>query len=168
MIFGVKGEIIMKYFEKVATPSAARVLQAVQSRLASTAPKLSPKLKELINFEKMKGGGKEGYQSVGELLKSPAAFYPDDLVKGQKNVDWFQAPMSQEVKTEIAMPLVSSVQKLFPNLNRAHPEVKKYFQGAESSIDSLITKGYEGAGSITNPTSNPDLAKAIAEIMALK
>ena len=167
MIFGVKGELIMKYFEKVATPSAARVMQAIQNRMASTAPTLSPKLKELINFEQMKGGH-DGYKSVGELLKSPAAFYPDDLVKGQKNVDWFQAPMSQEVKTEIAMPLVSSVQKLFPNLNRAHPEVKKYFQGAESSIDSLITKGYEGAGSITNPTSNPDLAKAIAEIMALK
>ena len=49
MIFGVKGEIIMKYFEKVATPSAARVLEAVQKRIASTAPNLSPKLEELIN-----------------------------------------------------------------------------------------------------------------------
>ena len=113
----------------------------------------------------MKGGGKEGYQSVGELLKSPAAFYPDDLVKGQKNVDWFQAPMSQEVKTEIAMPLVSSVQKLFPNLNRAHPEVKKYFQGAESSIDNLIGKGYEGFGAMANPGTNPSLAKAMKEFM---
>ena len=167
MIFGVKGELIMKYFEKVATPSAARVLEAVQKRIASTAPNLSPKLEELINYQSIKGGSGP-MKSLSETLKSPTSWNYDDAVKGQRAVDFFSAPMSTEVRTEIAMPVVTAVQKLFPNLNRAHPEVKKYFQGAESSIDSLITKGYEGAGAMTNTTSNPDLAKAIAEIMALK
>ena len=66
--------------------------------------------------------------------------------------------MSQAISTEVAKPVVSAVQKLFPNMNRVHPEVKKYIQGAESTVDGLITKGYEGFGAAQNPGTNPNLA----------
>ena len=71
MIFGNKGEISMKYFEKVATPSIARVLKAVQKRIISTAPNLSPKLEELVKYHSIKGGSGP-VKSLNEALVSPA------------------------------------------------------------------------------------------------